>query len=136
MNKRIDSDEFDFLDKKESKFTSKKVFEESHVDSDLQDYVSVLTRETLKENKRVVNFMEELKVWKSKVSREGYISIKITDYESLKAWIEELENQLLLQTNNKASNDDSFELKDLREELKYKNDQLRSRDDEILELKK
>ena len=80
--------------------------------------------------------MEELKVWKSKVSREGYISIKITDYESLKAWIEELENQLLLQTNNKASNDDSFELKDLREELKYKNDQLRSRDDEILELKK
>lgn len=66
--------------------------------------------------------MEELRVWKSKVTKEGYISIKITDYESLKSRIEELENQLLLQSNNKATHDDSFELKDLREELKYKSD--------------
>ena len=35
MNKRLTSDEFDFLEKNESKFHSKKAFEESLVESDM-----------------------------------------------------------------------------------------------------
>ena len=136
MKKRFDSDEFEFLEKKESKFSARKALEESYADEDLQESVSVLTKETIKENKRVVMFMEELRTWKGKVSKEGYISIKLTDYENLKQRIEELESQLLLKQNGKGNLDTSFELKDLQEELKYKNDLLKTRDDELADMRK
>ena len=54
-----------------------------------------MTRDVIKENKRVNNFLEELKNWKISSGQAGYITIKQSDYELMKSRIEELESKCL-----------------------------------------
>lgn len=137
MHKKIE-EEFEYITKgkNQDKYTSKKFLEDSIASTEVSEQIVALNSETVKENKRVVSFMEELKSFNFSKIEVGFMKIKITDYEKLKDRVGELENELLLKSKAlPASNDRSFELHELQDELNYKNDLLGNRDKEIQDLK-
>lgn len=132
MNKRYDSGEFEL---ERDNYKSRRAHEDSLYSTDLSDQLSNLNRETQRENRKVVNFLEELKNWKGK-NKGDYITIKKSDYDNLQKRLEELEKELANRPQQVPEvQNNSFELNELQDELNYKNDILKNRDNEIKDLK-
>lgn len=114
MQRKIE-EEFEYITKGNTeKYVSKKFLEDSIASTEVSEQIVALNTETVKENRRVVSFIEELKNFSFTKIEVGYMKIKITDYEKMKDRIEELENELLLkQKSLPAPNDRSFELHEL-----------------------
>lgn len=76
--------DFELLNKDENKFiTSKKLLDQSGISTDISEQANFLNKEVKKENKKVLNFIEELKNWKFNNANGEFISIKKSVYEKM-----------------------------------------------------
>lgn len=137
MQRRVETEEYEEIGRgnADTRIVTRKFMEDSLSSTDVSEQLVALSRETLRENKRVVSFTEELRSWQFSKTEVGFMRIRISDYEQMRDRIDALEAEALRRPALPAPRDDSLELAELQEELTFKNDLLSSREKEIAELR-